>query len=68
MIHVAALPILIAVALVCLVAWLDARAQHRHYQRILAQVTREAMRDRMFAAAAVTQARIDRANRNRRSV
>ena len=55
-------PILLAVALVALNAYLDARAARRPYERALDELTQQE-RDARFLAR-VTQ-RVDRASRNR---
>lgn len=57
-----AIPLGIAVALVALNAYLDARAARRPYERALADLTQQE-RDARFLAR-VTQ-RVDRASRNR---
>mgnify|MGYP003553681252 CR=1 FL=1 len=57
-----AIPLGIAVALVALNAYLDARAARRPYERALDELAAEMRRERFVAR--VTQ-RVDRANRNR---
>jgi hypothetical protein len=59
-------PLGIAVALVALNAYLDARAARRPYERALAELTQQERDERFLARVTQrTEQRVDRANRNR---